>query len=98
VIEAVRHPDSPAKYKVTGKDDVLAAECDDERTLRRPWTYSRYLGESRDQLVVCQRRQHVRVQSPVAHARCELTKRADLPPGQPGVAKLCWIGAQYVIS
>ena len=45
VIEAVNSADSLAESKVTWQDYILAAERDDQGTLRRPRAYPGYLGE-----------------------------------------------------
>jgi hypothetical protein len=87
VVEAVNSADSLAKSKVTWQDYVLAAQRDDEGALRRPRAYPRDLGQDRNELVVWHSRQRLGVKPPVRQALGELAECADLPPGQPCVAK-----------
>ena len=94
VVEPVGGLDGLTEREVARQDDVFSLERDEEGALHGPGTYPRDRGELRHELLVRQRAQDVRVQPAVREPLGEVAERADLPPGEPGLAELAGIDLQ----
>ena len=87
MVEAVGGPDGLAKREVARQDDVFPPQGDEEGALHGPRADPGNRGELGDDLVVGQPAQDVRVQPAVGEALGEVAQRADLPPGEAGLAE-----------
>src|SRR5215469_12908639 len=94
VIELVRGPDGLAQREVARQHDVLPAQRDEHSALHGPRADPGNRGELGDELIVGQIAQHVLAQPAIRQPRGEVAQCADLPPRQPGIAKLARIGSQ----
>jgi hypothetical protein len=96
MVELIGGPDRLAQGKIARQHDVFPAERDDQSTLHGPRADARDRGQLGHQLIIGQTGQGVRVQPAVRQPPGEITERADLPPGQPGLAQLIGIGVQQL--
>jgi hypothetical protein len=96
VVELVGSPDGLAEREVARQDDVFSLERDDEGALHGPRAYPRYRGELCHKRVVWQVVQHGLIQPAVRQPLGEVAQRADLPPGEPGLAEFGGIHAQQL--
>src|SRR5580693_1924044 len=96
MVEVVGGLDGLAERQVARQDDILPAERDEHRALHGPGADTGNLGQFREELVVGQAAQDVLAEPAVLQARGEVAERADLPPGQPGLAQLAGINAEQL--
>jgi hypothetical protein len=83
-----------AERQVARQDDVLASQRDEQRALHGPRADAGNRGELGQQLIVGQGDQGVRVQPTVRHSLGQVAQRADLTPGQAGLAEPAGIDGQ----
>ena len=94
VVQRIGGLDGLAERQVARQHDVLAPQRDEQRALHGPRADAGNRGELGQQLIVGQGGQYVLVQPAVRHPLGQVAQRADLTPGQAGLAELAGIDGQ----